>query len=242
MGRPESGDLLGQISHGGDGGAQGDLDLLRCALTDEQIVLLAQVADDGVVEVIAAVAHAGSLDHLTGGQHGDVRHTSAHIHHHAAVGLLEVHAHAHSGGDGTIQQLGTLGARVEEDADQAALFRLVHAGGNGQHHAGTAEEALADDHAHEVAEHGVGQLKVADHALAQRAQRQHIAGRAADHSIGLRAHSQHLLAHALNGDYCRLAQHDALALLINQHVGRAQINTQIAYLRHITNLVKVISS
>lgn len=52
--------------------------------------------------------------------------------------------------------------------------------------------------------------------------------RPAQHIAGGRAHLQHLAGDLIHRHDGRLPQNDALALCINQNVGRAQINAQIS--------------
>ena len=195
-------------------------------------MLLAQIADDGVVKVIAADGHAAGYHHLAHGQDGNVRHTRAHVHNHAAVGLFKLDAHPQRGGDGPVQQLGAAHARVEHDADDGALLNLVHAGGDGHHGTGAGEQAAAHHIADKVAQHGAGQLKIRHGALAQGTHRHHVARRAADHAVSVAANGQDLPGIPLNGHHRRLPEHNALALHVDQHIGRAQIDADVVYLCH----------
>ena len=216
----------------GNGAADAHLDLVRRALADEQVVLLAQVADDGVIEVIAADAVAGGDDHLAHGQHRDVSHSGAHVHDHGAVGLAEVDAHAQRRRHGAIQQLRVPGARVEHQVDDGALLHVIDAGGHGNHRPGPVEEVLAAGVKDELPHHGVEQAKIPHGSLPKGPDGHHVAGGAPDHAIGVAAHGEHRVGVPVQRNHRRLAQHDALAPHIDQHIGCAQIDSDVIHLRH----------
>ena len=83
----------------------------------------------------------------------------------------------------------------------------------------------------EVAQHRLGDLEVGDHAVLDRADRAHVAGRPAEHLLGLEADgADHLAAPvrvARDGDDARLRAHEALALDVHERVGRAEVDREI---------------
>ncbi len=82
----------------------------------------------------------------------------------------------------------------------------------------------------EVPEHGLGDLEVGDDAVPQRPDRLDVAGRAPEHLLGFAADGEDLVAAAgvaLDGDDGGLAGHDALALHVDERVGRPEVDREI---------------
>ncbi len=140
--------------------------LLGGALANQQRVLLADVADNRVIKVVAGVIDAGGLDDFALGDNGNVGDARAHVHNHAAVALAQIHADAKRRRERTVKQIGTLHARVQQDVDEGVLLRLGHAGRDAHDDARPGEQALGQHTVQKEAEHGVRQLKIRDGAPA----------------------------------------------------------------------------
>ena len=82
----------------------------------------------------------------------------------------------------------------------------------------------------EIFEHGLGHFEIGDHPVAHGTDGHDIARGAAEHLLGLGAHGQHAVLGPVqtNRHHRGLAQDDPLSLDINQGVGRAQVDGQIA--------------
>ena len=78
-----------------------------------------------------------------------------------------------------------------------------------------------------MAQHTLRNVIVGDDALTQGTNGDDVARRTADHATCLLADGQHAVRIPIHSHDGRLAQHDALALDIYQHVGRAEVNTDI---------------
>ena len=78
------------------------------------------------------------------------------------------------------------------------------------------------------ADHALGDVEVGDGALAQRAHGDDVAGGAADHLPRLVAHGQHVAALLVERDHRRLVEDDALALGVDERVGRAEVDGEVA--------------
>ena len=87
-----------------------------------------------------------------------------------------------------------------------------------------AEDVLVDDRLEEIAEHLLGDVEVGDHAVLQRPHRENAVGRAPQHPLGLEPDALDLARGLFERDDRGLVQHDALALHVDQRVGRAQIH------------------
>src|SRR5262249_57166439 len=71
------------------GRAEGPLDLLRAALTDEQVVVLFDVLHDRLVHLVAGDADRLRVDDTRQGDDGDLGGAAADVHDHVAAGLLD---------------------------------------------------------------------------------------------------------------------------------------------------------
>ena len=85
----------------------------------------------------------------------------------------------------------------------------------------------AVDLLHEVAHHRFRHRIIGDHAVAQRAHRHYVAGRASHHVLRLVADGQDASRILIDRHARRLAQHDALALHIDKHRRRAEVDADV---------------
>jgi len=89
--------------------------------------------------------------------------------------------------------------------------------------------ALSVDLRDEVLDHRLGDFEVGDDAVAQRADRLDVAGRATEHHLGLFADGEDLALAALRSQRNdrRFVQHDAAALHIDQRIGRTEVDPHV---------------
>jgi hypothetical protein len=80
----------------------------------------------------------------------------------------------------------------------------------------------------EVVQHLLGDFEVGDHAVLHGLDGHDVAGRAAQHLLGLFAHGFHLAGVLVDGDDGGLVDNDALAGRVDQRVGGAEIDGQVA--------------
>ena len=92
------------------------------------------------------------------------------------------------------------------------------------------------------ADHALGDVEVGDGALAQRAHGDDVAGRAPDHLPGLVAHGQHVAGLLVEGDHRRLVEHDAPAPGVDERVGRAEVDGEVAAHWRTALIIGVIDS
>ena len=78
-------DVHGLILCQWETGTDLDLDVLRCALTDQQIVFLSHVTDNRLVKIISGDLDGSADNRSPQRNHGDVRGTAADIHDHVAA-------------------------------------------------------------------------------------------------------------------------------------------------------------
>ena len=80
---------------------------------------------------------------------------------------------------------------------------------------------------YKVAQHRFGDLKIGDDAMAHRAYRDDVAGRAAQHSLGLFADGEDAGRAGLDRNYGRLAKDYPLVLQVYERRGSAQVDAHI---------------
>ena len=89
-------------------------------------------------------------------------------------------------------------------------------------------EAADADALEQQADHPLGDLEVGDRAAAQRAHGDDVAGRAPDHLPRLVARGEHLAGLAVERDDGRLVEDDAAALHVDERVGGAEVDGEVA--------------
>ena len=206
------------------------LDALGRLLADGQVVLALHVRDDRLVHLVAADAHALRVDDAGERDDGDLGRAAADVDDHVAARLGDGQARADGRRHGLLDQVdlaraGALGALLHR-----ALLDLGDAEGHADDDARLHQRAPVVRAGDEVAQHRLGDLEVGDDAVAQRADRLDVARRAAEHLLGLAADGEHLLAAArvaLHRDDRGLARDDALALDVDERVGRPEIDREI---------------
>ena len=82
--------------------------------------------------------------------------------------------------------------------------------------------------ADEVLEHLLRHLEVGDDAVLHRADGDDVAGRAAEHLLGVAADGFDLVGDLVDRDDRRLGDDDAAPLRVDERVGRAEVDRQIA--------------
>ncbi len=80
----------------------------------------------------------------------------------------------------------------------------------------------------EMAQHRFRHFKIRDYAIFQRANRNNIGRRAAEHAFGFIADSQHARGPRLHRDHGRLTQDNALIFDVDERIGRAEVDTDVA--------------
>ena len=210
-----------------DDTADAALELLGSTETDEQIVLAANKLDDGLIEAGARDLDGLAFHHAAAGDHCDLRRAAADVDDHVPVGLGDVNARAHGGGNGGLQQVDLARARLNGGVDDGAL---LHAGDGAWHtgqHAGF-EEAEGGDAADKLAQHLGSDLIVRDDAGVDRMNGHDVGGGAAQHFLGVLADLQNLAAELVHCHDGGFPGHNALALLEQQRGRGAQVDSYIS--------------
>ena len=219
-------DLHGHFLLGRENAADLHLHLLGRALADEQVVLAAHILDDGLVELVARDLDGGRLDDAGEGDDRDVGRTAADVDDHVALGLGDVDARADGGGDRLFNEVDAARAGLNARVDDRALLDLGDAGWNADDDA-RLEELEADDLVQKLLDHALSDLVIGDHALAQGANGDDVAGGAAEHGLRVRADLQELAGILVERNDRGFVEHNAFILNVDQHRRGAKIHADI---------------
>ena len=109
-----------------------------------------------------------------------------------------------------------------------ALFHLRNLRGHADHDARMHQHLAVVRLLDEVVQHLLGDFEVGDHAVLHRLDGHDVAGRAPQHLLGFLAHGFHFAGVLVDGHNGGLVDNDALAGRVDQGVGGAEIDGQIA--------------
>ena len=133
------------------------------------------------------------------------------------------------GGHRLLDEPGPARARVERRVADGPLLDLGHARRDAEQHPRPGDRAdPVVDLVHEVLDHLLGHVEVADDAVAQRPDGDDVGRCPADHPLGLGADGQHPLGLGVDGDHGRLAHDDAAIPDVDQRVGRPEVDPDVA--------------
>ena len=212
----------------GIGRADGDLDVLGRPLADQQVELAPTVRDDVLVQLVAADADAARDHDAAEADDRDLRGAAADVHDEAAGGLADGQAGTDGRRHGLLDEPRPAGTGVEGRVADGALLDLRDARRDAQQHPRPGDEADPVVHLlHEVLDHLLGDVEVADDAVPQRPHGDDAGGRAADHPLGLGADLEHLLGAGVDGDHAGLADDDAAAADVDEGVGGPEIDADV---------------
>ena len=209
------------------------LDLFGRAFADQHPVIAAHVGDDRLVEAVTGHAQRIGVHDAAQGNHANFGGAAADVDHHRAGGFRDRQPCTDGSRHGFFQQIHLGSACAQRRFADGAPLHLGGATGNTDDDARVGREHRARmRHAHELLEHLFGDREVGNHAVLHRADGLHVAGNLAQHQLGLAAHGRDgaLAARGRVGPdrhHRRLVQHDALALGIDQGVGRSQVDGQV---------------
>ena len=209
------------------GRADLELDLLGRLAADQQLVLLLDVADDRLVELVAADADRLAHDDAAQRDHGDLARAAADVDDHVAGGLGHRQAGADRGRHGLFDQLRPARAGRVGGLFDGALLDPGHARGHADHDPRVGPLVLVHL-ADEVAQHLLGDLEVGDDAVFERADGADRAGRAAEHALGFGADRVDFAGAVVDSDDGRLGEHDAAAANVDEGVGGAEVDGDVA--------------
>src|SRR5947207_1024831 len=179
-------DLHLQLAVERQGGTDLDLDLLRRSVADHQVVLLADVGRDRLIELVAADPERSRHDDPAEGNDGDLTRPAADVDDHVAGRSADRDVGPDRGRERFLDEEGLLGPGLERGVANGPLLDARDAGRDADHHLGPADpdpplRRLAD----EELEHRFGDDVVGNDAVLHRPDCGDVVRRAADHLAGL---------------------------------------------------------
>ena len=160
---------------------------------------------------------------------GDLGRPAADVDDEAAGRLADRQPGADRGGHRLLDEARPAGPGVEGRVADGALLDLGHARRDAEQHPRPRDEPdPVVDPVHEVLDHLLGDVEVADDAVAQRADRDDVGRRPADHPLGLGADGQDALGLGVDGDDGRLAHDDAAVADMDEGVGGPEVDADVA--------------
>ena len=210
--------------------ADGRLDTFGSAFADEQVLLTAQVADDGLVHAVAADTDRAGVDDVSERKDGNLGGATADIDDHVAGRIGDGHAGADGGGDRLGDQTRATGTGRQDRLADGAFFN----GCGAVRHADDDLRLLREwrafvDLADEMLDHFFCRFKVGNDTLAHRTDRFDGARGSAEHELGVFPDGQNLLLAVLDvvGHDRGFVQDDALALDVDESVRRTEVDRHV---------------
>ena len=203
------------------------LDLLCRAVADQRIVLTADVLDNGLVELIARDLDGRGLDNAAKRNNRHVGRAAANIDHQIAVGPVDVDARADGRRDRLLDQKNALCARLRARINDGTLLHLSDDGRHANDHI-RLEQVDTLHLCDEFLDHALGHLVIRNNALAQRTDGDNVARCTAKHALRFLAHGKDFAGNLVHRHNGRLVKYNALALDIDQHGCRAEVDADIA--------------
>ena len=205
-----------------------DLDLLGRAVTDRQRVLLLDVLQHSVVEFVAGDADRLRRDDAAQRDHGHLGGAAADVDDHVAARLVDRQIGADRGSHRLFDDVDRLaGAGVLGSVLHRALLDAGDAGRHTDDHAWLGP--LAGVHLlDEVAQHLLAHFEVGDDTVFQRTDRLDVVGCATHHALGFDADRDRSTIVDVDCHDRRLVEHDAEPAGVDQSVGGAEVDREVA--------------
>ena len=156
----------------------------------------------------------------------DVGRAAADVDDHRRPGLLDGQSGADRGGHRLLDDVDPPGARAQGGVLEGAALDAGDVAGHADDDAGP-DQPRGGDLLDEPADHPLGDVGVGDDAVAQRAHRGDRLGRAAEHLLGPVPGREQLARAGPDGDDGGLVEDDAAAALVDDGVGRAEVDGEV---------------
>ena len=191
-------------------------------------MLAADIPGNGLVKGVTRHLQGGGDGNAVHAQHGNIRGAAANVHHHVAVGVLDVQSRTQGRRQRLFDQEHTAGTGLNGGVDHAALLNLGNTAGNTDDHTGLGGEnrGLGGGFEH-FAQHFDGHFVVRNNAVLQRTHGHHVAGGPVQHIPGGGADLKNFTGVSVHRHNRGLPDHQALAVGINQYIRCSQVHTQV---------------
>src|SRR5690606_9039623 len=219
-------DVVVGVAH--HGSADLGLDRLGRAVADEQVLLLSDVTDYRLVELVARDAQALRDDDPAEADDGDVGRAAPDVDDHAAGRLGDLHAGADRRRQRLLDEERLARADLPGGLQDGPAFHLGHAGRHADHHLRLEQPARSgEDLADERLQHLLREVVIGDDAVSHGTDGDYVARGAPEHAVRLLADGLDFTGVAHHGDHRGFAQQDPLALDVDQHGGRTEVDPDL---------------
>ena len=206
-------------------GAHLNFDFLRCALTNQQIVLALHITNDRLIKIIAGHLYRSALHNAAQRNDSDVRGTAANINDHTTAGFANIQSRSHSCRNGFFDHMYTTGTHLITGIGKSLAFHFSDSAGNTNCHHGF-DQAFTNGALHKIFQHFFRILIIGDHAALQRTNGMQILRRATHHFISLLSNRLNsCLIFLADRHHRRLPQNNTFAFDIYQHSGCAKVDS-----------------
>ena len=185
------------------------------------------MADDRVVDLVAAQSQGLGVDDAAEADDRDVRRAASDVDHHARSGVVDRQVGADSGCHRLLDDIDPPCARPRRGILERTPFDARHLTRHADDHPRT-DQPRGPDLVDEVAQHPLSHVGIGDDPVLQRADRVDVSGRAAEHLSGRSTRGNQAAGAGLDGDDGRLIEHDPVAAFVDQGVGGAQVNGEVS--------------
>src|SRR5690242_14731379 len=157
----------GQLRAQREGGPGADLDVLGAALAEQQGVLGADVADHGLVDLVAADPHGAGVDDAAEADHGDVGGAAADVDDHAGGGVVDRQVGPDRSSHRLLDDVDPPGAGADRRVLQGPALDAGDLAGHADDDA-RPDQPRGPHLVDEVAQHPLGDVGVGDDPVPQR--------------------------------------------------------------------------
>ncbi len=193
----------------------------------EQVVGLLDVLDDHLVHLVPPDTYRDVRHDAVQGYDGDLGRAAADVDDHVSRGLVDGEPHTDRCGDGFRDEVDIPRPRVLRRVGNGPPFDLGDSGRDTDDYPGAYEETLLLRFPDELTQHHLGDLEIGDDTVLHGPHRYDMIRGLPQHRLGLRSDRVDLLGLLIDRDDRGFVQHDAVALDVDQRVGRPEIDRYI---------------
>ena len=206
-----------------------DLQFLSCLLTDQDVVLTADMLNDCFIELVARNLQGEVNYRFAEGDYGDIRRTASDIYDHGTAGLCDIDTGTDCGSDRLTDQEYVFRAGVTAGVLNGLLLNRSDDRRNADNDRRTevrSTDALAYT-ADESLEHDLRYLKVGNNTVTKRTDGFYDTRSSTEHQAGALTYRENRTCLRINGYNGRLLKYYAFTANINKDTACAQIDSDI---------------
>jgi hypothetical protein len=200
---------------------------LSSSLTDQYVVLAADVTNNRLVKLIAGDLDRFGNDNAVQRNNRNIGSTAADINDHMTVGHRDIDSCAQGCRNRLFDQIRAFGAGLYGRIPYGTGFHLRDTAGNADGYARLEYQRGTAYTADKMLKHSKRYFILADYAVSQRTNRCNITGCTAEHFLGSTTDFQNFICISINGNNGRLFQDDAFAFYVDKNRCGTKIDSYI---------------